>query len=184
MRMNFNRIMKAKIIVFLVVCSSAFLLMSLGFFLGKSDSGSAKIEIVWEWLAQLGSILSGAATIIASYIAYLALSSWKSQTKGTSTLNRLLKNQENIAILCAELIERTVSVMGSEKEELYNLAKTVEDNFSILSRQISPNNEILKMKQLIFMPKIRIRDYGVLWQEEKDQLLNLEKQLNEYIKNT
>ena len=71
--------------------------------------------------------------------------------------------------------------MGDEKNELYELVKKTENNFSILSRQIHPNTEIIKMKQLLFMPRVRIRDSGLLWDSEKNKLKELEKMLKEYI---
>lgn len=71
--------------------------------------------------------------------------------------------------------------MGEEKEELYEVAKSLDRELAILSRQIHPSEEILIMKQLLFMPKVRIRDYGVLWNDEKEKLLTLEGALNKYI---
>ena len=139
--------------------------------------------IIWSWLVDLGTILAGIGTVFAAYVGYLALNNWKNQSKGQSILVRLIKNQENIAILCCEFLGRTTSVMGKEKEELYELVKSTEDNFSILSRQISPNDEILKMKKLLFMPRVRIRDSGVLWDDEKEKLRKLETELNKYVKN-
>jgi hypothetical protein len=132
-------------------------------------------------LVELGAFLSGVGTVAAVYIAYLALSNWKHQSKGESTLNRLLSCQEKVSILCCEFLERTTSLMGEDKEELYEVAKSLDRELAILSRQIHPNEEVLIMKKLLFMPKVRIRDYGVLWNDEKVNLLALEEALNKYI---
>lgn len=132
-------------------------------------------------LVEFGAFLSGAGTVAAVYVAYLALSNWKHQSKGESTLKRLLACQEKVSILCCEFLDRTTSSMGKEKEELYEIAKSLDRELAILSRQIHPNDEILIMKQLLFMPKVRIRDYGVLWNDEKEKLLALEGALNKYI---
>lgn len=132
-------------------------------------------------LVELGAFLSGAGTVAAVYVAYLALSNWKHQSKGESTLKRLLSCQEKVSILCCEFLDRTTSLMGEEKEELYEIAKSLDRELAILSRQIHPNDEILIMKQLLIMPKVRTRDHGVLWNDEKEKLLALEVTLNKYI---
>lgn len=132
-------------------------------------------------MGNFGTTLVGIGTISASCFAYLALNNWKRQSKGVSSLNRLLNNQENVAILCCEFLDRTTSVMGEQKKELYDLAKLTEKNFSILSRQEHPNGEIIKMKKLLFKPMVRIRDAGLLWDEEKQDLRELEEALKNYI---
>ena len=176
--------MKTKVTILILIFGGLFSLVSLGYFLGKTPNNVTEISIVWSWLIDFGTVLAGIGTIVASYVGYLALNNWKSQSKGLSSLSRLLQTQENVAILCCEFLARTTSVMGNEKEELYNLVQRTEYNFAILSRQISPNIEIVAMKKLIFMPRIRIRDSGVLWDPEKKQLRELERQLNQYIKST
>jgi hypothetical protein len=132
-------------------------------------------------LVEFGTFLSGVGTVAAVYVAYLALSNWKHQSKGESTLKRLLACQEKVSILCCEFLARTTSSMGQEKEELYEIAKSLDRDLAILSRQIHPNDEILTMKQLLLMPKVRIRDHGMLWDDEKEKLLALEGALNKYI---
>lgn len=180
---NYINRMKIKFIILMLVFIGVFSFISLGYFLGKPSNDVTKISIVWSWLIDLGTILAGIGTIVTSYVGYLALNNWKDQSKGISSLNRLLQSQENVAVLCCEFLDRTTSAMGDDKEELYNLIKNTEYNLAVLSRQISPNIEILTMKKLIFMPKVRIRDSGILWNEEKNQLRELEIQLNQYIKN-
>jgi len=174
--------MRTKFTILMLIIISILSFFLLGYFLGKTPSDITKISVVWSWLIDLGTILAGIGTIIASYVGYLALNNWKNQSKGISSLNRLLQNQENVAVLCSEFLERTTSVTGDDKDELYKLVKKTEYNFAILSRQISPNIEILAMKKLIFMPRVRIRDSGVLWEPEKEKLRTLEEQLNQYIK--
>ena len=141
------------------------------------------LTIIWSWLIDLGTILAGTGTMIAAYVGFLALNNWKNQSKGESSLARLIKTQENVSILCCEFLPRTTSVMGKEREELYDLVKSTEDNFSILSRQIKPNDKVLEMKELLFMPRVRIRDSGVLWEDEKEKLKTLETKLRNYIEN-
>ena len=171
---------KTKVTIFMLIFVGIFLFISLGYFIGKASNDVTKISVVWSWLIDIGTILAGIGTILAAYVGYLALNNWKNQSKGISSLNRLLQNQENVAVLCCEFLDRTTSVMGNEREEFYNLVKKTEYNFAILSRQISPNIEIVAMKELISMPRVRIRDYGVLWNSEKNQLRKLETQLNQY----
>lgn len=132
-------------------------------------------------LVELGTFLSGVGTIAAVYVAFLALNNWKSQSKGEPALKRLLTCQEEVSILCCELLDRTSNVMGKEKEELYAVVKSLDSNLAILSRQVHPNGEILSMKQLLYMPKVRVRDCGVLWSAEKENLLTLEEKINKYI---
>ena len=173
--------MKSKALIFVLSVTAIFASFTIGYTLGISTNTSSKITSVWSRAAELGTIISGIGTLFASYVAYLALTNWKAQSKGESTLKRLLQNQENIAILCCEFLDRTTSVMGDEKNELYELVKKTENNFSILSRQIHPNTEIIKMKKLLFMPRVRIRDSGLLWDSEKQKLKELETMLKEYI---
>lgn len=175
--------MKYKVTILILISIGAFSLILLGVSLGKVTDIAGRISVVWGWLVDSGTILAGFGTIAASYVGYLALHNWKSQSKDMLSLTRLLENQENVAVLCCEFLDRTKSLMGEEKEEYFHLIKKTEYNFSILSRQVSKNEEILEMKKLIFMPKVRIRDCGVLWDPEKKELKELEDKLNKYIKN-
>jgi hypothetical protein len=79
-----------------------------------------------------------------------------------------------VAILCSEFLGRTTGAKGEEQKELYDLIKNTEYNFSIISRQGYPNTEIDAMEKLTFMPRVRIRDPGVLWDPEKNNLQELE----------
>jgi len=169
----------------LLSISIAFSFLILGIKIGEvhTQKNIYDLKIIWLWLIDLGTILAGIGTVIASYVGFLALNNWKSQSKGESSLARLIKTQENVLILCCEFLPRTTSVMGKEKEELYDLVKATEDNLSILTRQIKPNDKILEIKNLLFMPRIRIRDSGVLWEDEKEKLKTLEIELRNYIEN-
>ena len=174
--------MKLKLITATLLLISFFAFTVLGIYIEKTPTDTKEILTIWSWLTSLGTILAGVGTVIASYAAVLALDNWKKQSKGVSSINRLLANQENVAILCCEFLDRTTSVMGEERNEFYLLAKKTEDNFSILSRQIFPNTELLEMNKLLFMPKVKIRDSGLMWDNEKQQLHELEKKLNQFIK--
>jgi hypothetical protein len=153
----------------------------LGFNLGREESGSNYVGILWKWLIDLGTLFAGIGALIASYVGYMALDNWKHQSKGKVSLDRLLENQDNIAVLCCEFMTRTNGLMGNERDDFYRLTKAIDKNFSVLSRQISPNNEMLEMKELLRMPSVRIRDSGVLWEDEKAKLSQLEKKLKKYI---
>ena len=179
-RFNYGLNMKKSSVILLIVVSSI-LFFFLGHRIGSTADKAPEISIVWSWLIDLGTILAGVGTVIASYVGYLALSNWKSQSKGESILNRLLANQENIAILCCEFIGRNTGLMGDEREEMHQLIKRTENNFAIISRQVSPNTEVLAMKKLLFMPRVRIRDSGVLWDPEQKQLQQLELKIKLYI---
>ncbi|MDH5880906.1 hypothetical protein L8S15_17590 [Vibrio sp. S/42/10] len=168
--------MKTGVIVFLVVLSNI-----LGIMLGFKFASVREVDAIWLWLVELGTVLAGFGTVFASYVGYLALNNWKSQSKGSSTLNRLLQNQEYIAILCCEFLDRSTSLMGEEKDDMHEIVKKTDKNFAILSRQLKPNTEILEMKKLLQMPRVRIRDSGVLWDDEKGKLRKLELRINEYI---
>ncbi len=175
--------MKTKVTIFILIFIGILSFISLGYLFGKAPNQTIKVAVIWSWLVDIGTVLAGIGTIMASYVGYLALYNWKKQSKGMSALTRLLENQENVAVLCCEFLNRTTSVMGDDKAELYNLIKKTEYNFSILSRQMSANEEILAMKKLMAMPIVRIRDSGVLWDPEKDKLKDLERRLNKFIKN-
>lgn len=138
---------------------------------------------IWSLINTIGTFLGGVGTIAASFCAFLALSNWKEQSKGGSTLNRLVSCREKISILCCEFLDRKISVSPEEKERLHGVAQSLDSDLAILSRIINKNEKILEIKEMLFMPRVRIRDYGVLWEEEKNQLVRAEEEIKKFMKN-
>lgn len=152
------------------------------FFQNKYLNDNQMISI-WILINNIGTFLSGIGAIAATFVAFLALSSWREQSKGGSTLNRLVNCQEKISILCCEFLDRKTSVSSEEKERLHGIAQSLDSDLAILSRIIKKNEKILEIKEMLFMPRVRIRDYGVLWEIEKQQLIRAEEEIKKLMKN-
>lgn len=142
-----------------------------------------KIISIWNLINNIGTFMGGIGTIAATFFAFLALSNWKEQSKGGSILNRLVNCQEKISILCCEFLDRKISVSPEEKERLHGVAQSLDSDLAILSRIVKKNEKILEIKEMLFMPRVRIRDYGVLWEEEIKQLIRAEEEIKKFMKN-
>lgn len=160
---------------------AALSLISFGWLLGKYAPSTAFITVVFQWLVDIGSILSGFGTVCAAYVGYLALSDWKVQSKGQSNLTRLLECQEIMAVLCVELLEETTSLPKEKRDELYESFQRLLVNLAVVSRTSSYKSELLHIRQVLLVPSYLFRDSGIVWPDDKEKIKVAEKLLNNLI---
>ncbi|EMK3451806.1 hypothetical protein V8087_004199 [Vibrio vulnificus] len=152
-------------------------LVAFGWLMGKHANSTSFITITFQWLVDIGTILAGLGTLCAAYVGYLALSAWKVQSKGQSSITRLIECQEAIAVLCVEVLPATVSLPQEKRNELYRLFERLLVNLAVLSRTSSHKNELQRIRQSLLVPSYRFRDYGVIWPDDKEKLKAAEEQL-------
>ena len=131
MKYRFSRTIVGSLVA--ILCLVAF-----GWLMGKHANSTSFITIAFQWLVDIGPIiLAGLGTLCAAYVGYLALSAWKVQSKGQSSITRLIECQEALAVLCVEVLPTTVSLPQEKRNELYRLFERLLVNLAVLSRTSS-----------------------------------------------
>ncbi|GAB7227514.1 hypothetical protein VrSk94_11960 [Vibrio rotiferianus] len=125
--------------------------------------------------------MSGFGAVCAAYVGYIALSTWKVQSKGQSNLSRLIECQEIMAVLCVELLEETTSLSKDKRDELYELFQRLLVNLAVVSRTSSYKSELLHIRQVLLVPSYVFRDSGIVWPDDKEKIGVAEKLLNNLI---
>ncbi|MFO4696004.1 hypothetical protein [Vibrio cholerae] len=156
---------------------AALCLIAFGWLMGKQTDSTSFIIIAFQWLVDIGTILAGFGTLCAAYVGYLALSAWKVQSKGQSSIVRLLECQEALAVLCVEVLPATTSLPLEKKYELYSLFERLLVNLAVLSRTSAHKNELQGIRQSLLVTSYRFRDSGVIWPDDKEKLKAAEEQL-------
>ncbi|EJA3105274.1 hypothetical protein MWT34_004483 [Vibrio vulnificus] len=157
--------------------AAALCLVAFGWLLGKYSASTKFIAHAFSWLVDVGTILAGLGTICAAYVGYLALSAWKEQSKGQSSISRLIECQEVLAVLCVELLPATSSLPTEKRKELYKSFERLLVNLAVVSRTSIYRNELLSIRQSLLIPSYKFRDNGVVWPDDKAKLEAAEKQL-------
>lgn len=67
------------IAIVIITVFIVFSLISLGWILGNNVPNSISIKNFWDWLVGVATIFGGISALIAAYIAYQALNTWKIQ---------------------------------------------------------------------------------------------------------
>lgn len=155
----------------------ALCLIAFGWLMGKEADSTSFVKIVFEWLVDVGTILAGLGTLCAVYVGYLALSAWKVQSKGQSSITRLIECQEALAVLCVEVLPANVSLTEGKRNELDSLFERLLVNLAVLSRTSPHRNELQGIRQSLLIPSYQFRDYGRMWPDEKEELKAAEERL-------
>ena len=156
---------------------AALCLIAFGWLMGKQAHSTSFVKIAFQWLVDIGTILAGLGTLCAAYVGYLALSAWKVQSKGQSSITRLIECQEVLAVLCVEVLPANVSLPQEKRNELYSLFERLLVNLAVLSRTSPHRNELQGIRQTLLVPSYRFRDYGVMWSDDKEKLKTAEERL-------
>lgn len=156
---------------------AALCLVAFGWLLGHHSHSTSFVETTFKWLVDIGTILAGLGTVCAAYVGYLALNAWKVQSKGQSSISRLIECQEILAVLCVELLPKTSSLPTVKRDELYKSFEKLLVNLAVLSRGSPHKFELNGIRQSLLISSYRFRDYGSMWPEDKATLKSAEERL-------